>query len=546
MGPTRRSDMIETEVMHPTRQSGRAGLPVPDCGDTARNVITAFPGPAHSVQFYEDDEVLVAAVADFLAVGLTTGQPIIVIATEAHRRAFAERLAADGFDVDSVTTEGRLTMLDARKTLADCTANEVPDEARFNATIGAAIERSLRGSRATTVRMYGEMVDLLWKDGYTDAAIRIEEIWNDIGRRYSFSLLCAYCMGNFYKSSDTERFEEICRQHTHVIPTEGYTHVSGEARLAEISRLQQRARALEAEIAQREKLEQRLHKVVSAHRRAEVALEKRERELHSALAERDSLLELERAARADAEHARVCADEANSTKSEFLAAMSHELRTPLNAIAGYVQLVDLGIHGPVTAEQHTALGRVQRSQQHLLSLINDLLNFAKLEAGKVEYQIEDVSLPSAIAEVACMVEPQFAARGVEYALLSNGGVGRADREKLQQILLNLLSNAAKFTNAGGSVSIETVGPDQPLPGTVCIRVTDTGCGIPAEKLSVVFDPFVQVSARLVRTHDGVGLGLAISRELARGMSGDLIVNSSEGSGSVFTLILPSASGSGTQ
>jgi signal transduction histidine kinase len=503
----------------------------------AHDVITPSPGPSHSVQFYEDDTFLVAAVVDFLAVGLTTGQPAIVIATEAHRDAFVHGLASEGFDVDAAREAGLLTLLDGRETLAAFMDGDVPDEQRFRTVIGAAIERGIRDKSNPAIRLYGEMVDLLWKDGQTDSAIRLEELWNDLGADYTFSLLCAYAMGNFYKSEDAERFQAVCRQHTHVVPAEGYARASGEARLVEISRLQQRALALEAEIEQRQDLEHRLRDALGVHRRTEAALRERERELREALAERDGLLARERAARADAELARQSADEANSAKSEFLAAMSHELRTPLNAISGHVQLVELGIYGPVTPEQGAALRRVQKSQQHLLSLLNDILNFAKIEAGRVEYNLEDVSLLDAIADVACMVEPQLAARGLAYDVIGASGIVRADRDKLQQILLNLLSNAVKFTEPGGRVTIEASDRTR-SDGRIALRVSDTGCGIPAAKHEVIFDPFMQVSARLDRRNEGTGLGLAISRDLARGMGGDLSVSSVEGEGSVFTLVLP--------
>ncbi len=507
---------------------------------------TILPEPSHCVQFYEDDAFLASAVADFLAAGLRAGQPAIVIATKAHRDSFEERLTADGIDVETARTTGQLVLLDVNAMLSSCILDGAPHPERFRATLGAAIERSTVGRPHVSVRLYGEMVDVLWKDGRTDDAIRLEELWNDLGRHYDFSLLCAYAMGNFYKSEDAARFQEICRQHTHVIPAEGYVRASAEARLVEISQLQQRARALEAEISQRQDLEQRLRTVLAAQRRTEEVLRQRERELQETLAERESLLERERGARADAERERMHAEAANRVKSEFLAAMSHELRTPLNAIAGHVQLVELGIHGPVTDEQRKALGRAQKSQQHLLSLINDILNFAKLEAGRVEYRLEDVSLDSAIAEVAGMVEPQLVGKGLSYTVHSTPVVVRADREKLQQILLNLLSNAVKFTDRGGNVTIDTTERVGGPLNVAFLRVADSGLGISREQQEVIFDPFVQVSARLCRTLEGTGLGLAISRELARGMGGDLRVRSAEGEGSVFTLMLPASAARNAQ
>jgi PAS domain S-box-containing protein len=244
-----------------------------------------------------------------------------------------------------------------------------------------------------------------------------------------------------------------------------------------------------------------------------------------------------RVAREAAESAQRDAEDANRAKSEFLAVMSHELRTPLNAIGGYAELMQLGLHGPVTNEQLVALERIQRSQRHLLGLINGVLNYSRVEAGAVHYEIADVPLDETLATCEALIAPQLRAKKLEFVnrLCPPGTVVRADREKLQQVLLNLLSNSVKFTESGGRVELAC----SALPnGMMSVRVRDTGRGIPAEQLERVFQPFVQVDTRLTRTQDGVGLGLAISRDLARGMGGDLTVESESGRGSTFTLTVP--------
>jgi PAS domain S-box-containing protein len=249
----------------------------------------------------------------------------------------------------------------------------------------------------------------------------------------------------------------------------------------------------------------------------------------------------------DAEAARAAAVEANQAKSRFLATMSHELRTPLNAIAGHVQLVELGIHGPVTAAQQDALARVQRAQRHLLALIDDVLNFSKLEAGRVEYDVRAVAPAEVVAEAAALVEPQLAARSLAFAVrvapaLADGGPARAwaDADKLRQVLLNLLSNAMKFTAAGGAVTV-SLDADDADAGPVRLCVRDTGCGIPPDQMAAVFEPFVQVRGPRARDYvqasEGTGLGLAISRDLARGMGAELSAESTPGVGSAFTVTL---------
>lgn len=241
------------------------------------------------------------------------------------------------------------------------------------------------------------------------------------------------------------------------------------------------------------------------------------------------------------EEAREIADTANRVKSDFLATMSHELRTPLNAIGGHLQLLSMGIHGPVAEAQQGAFERINRSQRHLLSLINDILNMARLEAGRVEYDIGAVSLGEILSDLRPMIEPQLGAKSLSLDVSIGDDFPRvlADREKLQQIFLNLLSNSVKFTDSGGSVSIAAA-LNELEPDKACVSVRDNGQGIPPERLGSIFEPFTQVDSSHSRMGGGAGLGLAISRDLARGMGGDLTVESEPGVGSKFTLTLPKA------
>jgi PAS domain S-box-containing protein len=227
---------------------------------------------------------------------------------------------------------------------------------------------------------------------------------------------------------------------------------------------------------------------------------------------------------------------ASRTKSEFLTAMSHELRTPINATMGYADLLGMEIGGPVTAQQREYVTRIHDSQEHLLAIINDLLNYGRIEAGQVHYEFGDAELNRLVEKVVPMVKPQATLKGL--ALVQHpcppGLVVRVDHTKAEQIILNLLSNAVKFTPTGGRVmvgcSIEN--------GVGRITVQDTGPGIPPDKHEAIFAPFVQLGRSLTSGHEGTGLGLAISRDLARAMRGDIEVESVVGQGTKFTFTLP--------
>ncbi|MDB4892948.1 MAG: ATP-binding region ATPase domain protein [Gemmatimonadetes bacterium] len=236
---------------------------------------------------------------------------------------------------------------------------------------------------------------------------------------------------------------------------------------------------------------------------------------------------------------KVKAESASEAKSAFLGMMSHELRTPLNAIGGYVDLIDLELHGPVTDAQRVDLGRIRSNQLYLMGIITDLLNLTRVDSGNVYYTVGDINVAEMLAASIALVEPLIAQRHLIFEGLTCEPeiVARGDREKVIQILVNLLSNALKFTPAGGRIGIHC----EQEGHTILISVKDTGIGIPNDKLQAIFEPFIQVKGRTLGPEAGVGLGLSISRGLAREMRGDLSVDSTFGAGSCFTLALPASS-----
>jgi len=250
----------------------------------------------------------------------------------------------------------------------------------------------------------------------------------------------------------------------------------------------------------------------------------------------------------EADRARAEADAANQAKSDFLATMSHELRTPINAIIGYAGLLAEEIAGPVGEMQRNYLDRIATSSDHLLGLINDILDLAKVEAGRLEMQVERDEITEAIEDAVALVGPQSAEAGLRMVLDLSGEPEpfMGDGDRARQILVNLLSNAVKFTPTGGTITVRAGKRDRPHhdadlsgpgPWTI-VEVEDDGVGIGPENAKRIFEPFEQVGGGMTRSHGGTGLGLTISRQLARLMAGDLTLSSVAGEGSCFTLWLP--------
>ena len=256
------------------------------------------------------------------------------------------------------------------------------------------------------------------------------------------------------------------------------------------------------------------------------------------------------------------ANAAGRARSQFLETMSHELRTPLNAVLGYAQLIDMGVLGPATPEQQVHLARLQSSAKHLLRLVDDLLDLARIDADRLQVRSDTLATGAAVSAAVAIVQPEATARGVRLVDAGADSAGFAyvgDEHRVRQILVNLLSNAVKFTPPGGMITVDCgvamaaengtggLTEDEAERGArwVVIRVCDTGPGVAPEMTEAIFGPFVQGESGLKREQGGSGLGLAISRRLARLMGGDITVRSEPGSGATFTLWLTPAHDEGT-
>ena len=445
----------------------------------------------HAVQFYEHESYLLDSLTDYIGSSLSATGAGIVIATLPHRDGVAQRLTARGVDVVGAGAQGRYVALDARDTLTRFMVDGWPDPARFDDTIGTLISKT--HERAPRIHAFGEMVALLWAEGNRDAAIRLEELWNELATRMPFSLLCAYPIEAFHDTSHAKPFTDMTATHAQVLPAESYMQLQGDAQLRVIAQLQQQAAALEAETIQR--------------RHAETELRKRMEQL------------------ADADR----------RKDEFLAMLGHELRNPLAPVTTALQLMRLHNDEPLRVAR--ARETIERQVEHMTRLIDDLLDVSRITRGKIELRHEAVVLSSLVARAVEGARPVIDERGHRLTLdLPDEPVAiSGDPARLEQVLANLLNNAAKYTDAGGRIWVRAFVD----AGQVVLSVKDNGAGLTPEMRDHVFDLFVQGPDAGAYARGGLGIGLTLVRRLVEMHNGAVEVRSDGlGEGSEFIVRLP--------
>ena len=457
-------------------------------------------GPSeHVVQFYESDGFLLNGLCDLIALSLHEGDAGIVVATPEHRRVLAARLLADQVDTTRAQLEGRFVSLDAAETLGLFMRDGVPSADAFDAVFAPLLARAGEGGRR--VRVFGEMVGLLAEAGNHAAAIRLEALWNELQKRYAFSLFCGYPMAVFDDGSLTEALSEVCAEHSRVMPTESYASLtSAEDRLRTIAVLQQKARALESQVVERQRVEEQLR----------IALES------------------ERAAR-DA------AESALRQRNEFLSIASHELKTPVTALSAYAQLAlrRLKRDGQVDQQRvEQALETITGQAGRLTRLLGQLLDVSRLEGGKYTLEPQPTDIRALVQQALAAAE--LATDQHTFAFIAPAALeALVDPLRLEQVVVNLLDNAVKYSPAGGLIDVVLA---QPTPELFELSVRDRGLGIPAEKRGHIFERFYQAHPNAQK--GGMGLGLYISQQIVELHGGSIWAEFPTDGGTRFVLRLP--------
>jgi PAS domain S-box-containing protein len=578
MEPTDLSD-LDLSLSPPTTEGGDAN------------------GPAHVVQFYDDETFLLGAIGRFVGPALGAGEACLIIATASHQAQIAQQLAARGFDLAALSEQGRYVALDAAETLSRFMVDGWPDEKRFVEVVGATVARAAAAGQVPHVHAFGEMVALLCAEGRPEAAIRLEELWNDLAKSLSFSLLCAYPLAAFRGQAYGATLLRICGAHSQAFPSEG---LNGHAdRLGFIVGPQEKAQAIETQGMGRELAQARLAAIVESsddaivsksldgivtswnpaaermfgwtsaeavgrhitliipgERRAEedealsrirrgemvdhfdtIRVTKDGRLLNISLTIspiRDStgrIVGASKIARDVTEKKRLEAElsekllelaDSDRRKDEFLAMLGHELRNPLSAVRNSVVTARLD-----PSRRDRALDIAYRQTDQLARLVDDLLDVARITRGRMTLRMETVRLGGVVERAVETTRDLVEARAhlLTLALPDEPLHVSGDPSRLEQVVVNLITNAAKYTEPGGRIEVMARREGE----QAVLRVRDNGVGIAPEMLSRVFDLFAQAHRGPARVEGGLGIGLTVVQRLVE-LHGGRVEVTSEGLG----------------
>src|SRR2546430_1143083 len=457
----------------------------------APNGMGAPTNDGHLVQYYEKEGFLYDRVTDFMSGGLRGSDAAVLIATRAHRDGVESRLFRKGVDLAGLTARGRYHALDAHDPLSRIMVDGAPDPERFANTIGPVIKTARAGDRR--VLAFGEMVALLWSEGNRDAAIRLEQLWNDLARKETFALVCAYPIAHFDDAGHAKPFADINAAHTWVTPAESYSIAEIDERNRVIATLQQKAAALEAETKQRAVLEAALRGKI------------------------DELAEVDR------------------RKDEFLAMLGHELRNPLAPVTTALQIMRIHESEPSRVARSREI--VERQIEHMTRLIDDLLDVSRITRGKIELREQPLLLSSVIEQAIESARPLIDERGhrISLDLPSEPVMFLADPARLSQVFANLLNNAAKYTDVGGRILVRAHVDGNDL----VVGVKDDGPGLTQELRKYAFELFMQGPQTRARARGGLGIGLTLVRRLVELHGGTVeALSDGPGKGTEFVVRLP--------
>ena len=468
---------------------------------------------SHAVHFYDRDHDLADRVVWHIAEGLLAGEAAVIVASQAHRELFVQRLRAMNVDVEEARAAGRLTILDAAETLAKLMVDGAPSPDLFRRVVGSVIDASgTRGNRRVNVRAYGEMVDILWQQGNHAAALALEEMWTDLAEVFPFDLLCAYAMAPFCDAPGTGGLSAVCDAHSDVSITPVSTDESQAPDVA--SALARQTRALAAEIAHRKQVERTLRSSVRELRQAE-ARERARAEANTRLAE-----ELRETVRIN---------------ELFMGVLAHDLRAPLAAIMTAAQLMKMREAAATATDGRNAkaLGRLISSGHRMSRMIEQLLDFTRLRVGGgIDVDPKRTDIATLVRQVVDELEATYPDCPVR--VTSEGKTtGTWDADRLSQVLSNLVANACQHGDPAAGIRVAI---DGDAPGGVRVRVHNMGT-IPAALIPQVFEPLTGGQRRRDRSR-GLGLGLFISKRIVVAHGGHIEVSSSDAEGTTFTVSLP--------